>query len=159
MMNAYAAAVYGFVVLISGCAITDRPRLVVECGWSPNDHPPGTPALVGKEYGVAMSPIPLDAVVFTDEKLTKRIGVQSVYADRTSADTVAVGARFVNCTDQQIHLGVRTSFMDGKQRPTEKPSIWKTVFVQPRATAIYNESSIGRSEVAHYLVEIRDGSQ
>ena len=159
MMKTYFVAAFGMALLISGCAVTDRPRLVVECGWSPIDHPQGTPALVGVEYGVAMSPIPLDAVLFTDKSLTKRVGIQTVYANKTPTDTVEVGARFVNCTDQTIQLGVRTSFVNAKQQSTERPSQWKSVFVQPRTTATYSESSIGRSEVAHYLVEIRDASQ
>jgi hypothetical protein len=114
---------------------------------------------VGEEYGVTITPIPLDAVVFNDKKLARKVAVQALWAQRTPADTVEVGARLVNCTTNPLQLGVRTSFMDSRQRPTEQISGWKAVFIQPRTTALYSEVSIDRDSVSHYLVEVRDATR
>jgi hypothetical protein len=48
---------------------------------------------------------------------------------------------------------VRTSFMRRDQAPSEPPSAWKTVFLDPRATAIYSELSTNPNAVS-YLIEI-----
>lgn len=138
---------------LSGCA---GPPLVVECKLE-SDRARGTgPALVGREYGPKMSAMPLDAVQYTDRSLIRRVAVQALWASRTEMQNVSVDARFVNCTDRTVQLGVRTSFMDERQRPTEPASGWKTVFVQPRASATYSEVSLARQKVANYLIEIRD---
>ena len=143
--------------LLGGCA--GRTPLLVECGKSAERSGFSGPALIGQNYGPQMSVIPLNAVQYTDSSLTKQVAVQTMFGDRTGVDTVSVGARFVNCSDQPVALGVRTSFLDTKQRPTEAPSAWQTVFVPPKATANYSEVSIGRSTVAHYLIEIRDAAK
>lgn len=145
------------VALLSACATQER--LVVECGGSPRNPLPGGAALTGKEYGAQMSPIPLDAVLFGDKALARKVAVQSLSATRTAGDNVAVTARVVNCSDGPVQLGIRTSFLDEEQRPTEAPSVWRTVFVQPRSTGLYSEVSLGMGEVIHYLVEIRDGAK
>jgi hypothetical protein len=148
----------GFMTLclLGGCAGTP---LVVECGKSAERSALSGPALMGQSYGPQMSAIPLNAVQYTDALLTKRVAVQTMFGDGTGMDTVSVGARFVNCSDQPVALGVRTSFLDTKQRPTEAPSAWQTVFVPPKASANYSEVSIGRSTVAHYVIEIRDAAK
>lgn len=142
---------------LSGCKTTTP--LVVECGGPATRGAVSGPALLGQNYGPQMSAIPLDAVQYTDKALTQRVAVQSMFADRTETKTVAVGARFVNCTNEPVALGVRTSFLDDKQRPTETPSAWRTVFVPPKATSNYAETSIARDKVAHYLIEIRDATK
>lgn len=147
------------VTLACGCATREKPALVVECGQPPRSPPAAGPALVGEEYGVTITPIPLDAVVFNDKKLARKVAVQALWAQRTPADTVEVGARLVNCTTNPLQLGVRTSFMDSRQRPTEQISGWKAVFIQPRTTALYSEVSIDRDSVSHYLVEVRDATR
>jgi hypothetical protein len=157
MRHQAIAVALTLVAILGGCAAPGTPQLVVECGQPPRNPPASGLALVGKEYGVTMSPIPLDSVVFTNKQLSKSVAVQSLHASRTHADNVAVTARVVNCTDKVVQLGMRTSFMDEKQRPTEKISIWKTVLVQPRAIALYQETSIATDDVANYLVEMRDG--
>lgn len=137
-------------------------RSVVECSFptwayvqgSTAPGQVGKPALVGKDYGLAMTPIPLDAVQMTNRALAASVAIQSVAARRTATDTVQVTSRFVNCTDKTINMQVRTSFMDASQVPTEPVSAWRTVFVPPRATAVYQENSIGRGAVAHYLIEV-----
>ncbi|MBM3394304.1 MAG: hypothetical protein FJY37_06665 [Betaproteobacteria bacterium] len=116
------------------------------------------PALIGQEYGPKVSRIPIDAVLYTDRDLTHRVALQALSGTRNNASTVSVDARFFNCTSQAVQLGVRTSFMDKSQRPTEPASAWQTVYVPAHATAQYSEVSVGREEVAHYLVEIRNAS-
>ncbi len=148
---------FAVVTALSGCAGTGTP-LVVECKLESDRREVPGPALVGQEYGPKMSVIPLDAVQYTDKSLTRRVAVQTLSATRTETETVSVDVRFVNCTSSAVQLGVRTSFMDKKQRPTEAASSWKTVFVQPRATATYSETSVGRENVANYLIEIREAA-
>ena len=64
-------------------------------------------------------------------------------------------ARFVNCTKNPIVIQARSNFMDDQQVPTENASVWKTVFISPLATAVYQERSIGTTKVANYLIELR----
>lgn len=143
-------------MVLTGCATS--PTNVVECG-STIKAPPGTgPAILGKEYGVQMSPIPADSVLFATKGLAKHVAIQGLFASRTETDTVQVTARFVNCSDQVVKLGVRVHFMDSKQRPTEKPTVWQAVFIQPRSMGVYTESSLGAENVGSYLVELRDGN-
>lgn len=162
-MKKHGSAVALCALIAGGCAQTQPvSRPVVECStpvWAqargtPAPGEPGNPALVGKEYGMAMTPIPLDAVQFTDRALAERVAIQSVAARRTPTETVQVSSRFVNCTDRAVNMKARTSFMDANQAPTEPISAWRTVIIQPRATAVYQENSIGRGAVSHYLVEI-----
>lgn len=150
-------------LILTGCAQTQTvSRPVVECStpsWaqvqsSASPSQIGQPALVGKDYGMAMTPIPLNAVQFTNKALAENVAIQMVVARRTATDSVQVTSRFVNCTDKTINMQVRTSFMDASLVPTEPVSVWRTVFVQPRATAVYQENSIGRGAVAHYLIEV-----
>lgn len=103
---------------------------------------------------MAMTPIPLDAVQFTNKALAETVAIQAVVARRTPTDSVQVTSRFANCTDKAINMQVRTSFMDASQVPTEPVSAWRTVIVPPRATAVYQENSIGRGAVTHYLIEV-----
>lgn len=162
-MNKSAISIALGALIVTGCAqtqIVSSP--VVECSapsWaqvqgSPSPDQIGKLALVGKDYGMAMTPIPLNTVQMTNKTLAETVAIQSVVARRTPTDSVQVTSRFVNCTDRKITMQVRTSFMDASQVPTEPVSAWRTVFVQPRATAVYQENSIGRGTVAHYLIEV-----
>lgn len=137
---------------VSSCA---KRQMVVECKF-PSQPAPIGPALVAQEYG-SISPIPLDAVQYTDYTLTKQVVVQTLMARRTQTNTVQVYARMINCSGQPVVVGTRTTFMDATQFPTEPQSAWKNVFIQPFATADYNESSTSVN-VANYLVELRDAS-
>lgn len=103
----------------------------------------------------SMTPIAVDAVLFADKKLQRKVIVEGLYARRTPTDTLEVMARFVNCTSKPLQIEARSSFMDNNMMPTEKNSVWKPVFLQGKATAVYSEFSIGRSEISHYLIEIR----
>lgn len=147
------------VLVLTGCV---QPSAVVECGdpsWarvlmSRSPEKVDKVALVGKNYGMAMTPIPLDAVQFTNKALAEEVAIQSVGATRTATSSVQVTSRFVNCKDKPINMQVRISFMDVNQIPTEPASAWRTVIVPPRATAVYQENSIGRGTVAHYVIEV-----
>lgn len=145
------------LILISGCAQHAQQRkMVVECDFPAMDAPAG-PALVAREYG-SNSPIPLNAVQFTSPSLKKSLVVQMLTASRTATNSAQVYARVINCTDQPLKLGIRTSFLNGKQVPVEPVSAWKTTWVQAFTTGNYTENSISR-DVNFYLVEVRDDTQ
>ena len=151
MMKTFIAA-GALACFTFGCATV--PDQVVTCKYPEGPRTIKGPALVGQEYGIQMSAIPLDAVQFTDNRVAFAVAVQGLHAARTPADTVQVTARLVNCTDTPLAVKARTSFMKTTQAPTEPPSAWRTVFLRPRSTGTYTESSVGRSEVANYLIEI-----
>lgn len=139
----------------SGCA-TDTRKPVVECGFPSQAAPPPGTALVATQYG-AISPIPLDAVQFTDRTLSRQVAAQSLNARRSPTNTVEVSARFINCTDAPLVLGARTNFMDGTERAVEQASAWKNVVMQPRAMGDYSESSMS-AQAEHYVIELRNGT-
>jgi hypothetical protein len=138
-----------------GCStprLADTPLMVVQCGVPAMSAPAG-PALVGQSYGLTMTPLPLNSVQFTSVEASQSIAVQNLYAERASTDVVQLTVRLVSCLDAPISVRVRTSFMRSNTSPAEEPSAWKTVHVEPRATALYRENSTSR-EAAAYLVEI-----
>ena len=140
------------ITSVSGCVNPRQP--VVQCTFPAQGAPPPGSALVAHEYG-AISPIPLNAVQFTETNLSKQVAVQLLQARRTATNTVQVTARFVNCTDTPLVVGVRTNFMDVSQSPTESATVWQNVVLHPRALGMYQESSMSK-EVESYIVELRD---
>mgnify|MGYP006299970003 CR=1 FL=1 len=141
------------LLVLGGCAgVEDRP-LIVECGQSVDNGRPGM-ALVGQQYGPQMTPMPLDSIQFTDTESLEKVAVQHLSATRTPTQVTRVTARFVSCVDEPVAIRVRTSFLDGVQRPAEPSSAWRTVHLQPRLTAAYSELSTS-VEVANYLLEVR----
>ena len=152
MKPAIAAAIACLAVLAGGCA--DVPDAVVQCSVPKSRPATKGPALVGHEYGLKMSPVPLDAVMFTEQRVANAVAIQALYAARTATQTVQVTARFINCTEQPIALRARTSFLRETQAPSEPASAWQTVHLVPKGMATYSESSIGRGEVANYVVEL-----
>lgn len=140
--------------LASACATPGDPATphVLECR-APG---PGTklgPALVGTAYGEQHSPIPLDGVLFDSYSTSVRVAVQSLHATRTPTDTVEVGARLVHCGDQPESVRIRTNFLRENSVPAEATSAWRTVYLQPRAIAHYQERSIS-SAASRYVIEI-----
>lgn len=133
-----------------------RENRPLKCKTSAARKAPGSggPALVAN-VPRAMTPIDLNAVQMTDKALTRSVLVEGLWAQRTEVDTLQVTARFVNCTKKPLVIQARSSFMDSAQIPTEPASAWKTVFLPPLATAVYQERSIAMGEVAAYLVELR----
>jgi hypothetical protein len=136
-----------------GCAAPPPAPAVVQCTWP---RPPGGPAgdaLVALNYD-AMTPIPVDAVQFTNEALAREVVVQQLSARRTSTNTVQVSARLVNCTDYPVVVGSRLHFMDANHVPVEDVSVWQRLVLRPRALGQIQESSMSR-DVEHYVVELR----
>jgi hypothetical protein len=141
------------IASVPGCMTAAR-KPVVECKFPRVAAPPAGSALVAQEYG-SISPIPLDAVQFTDRKLSKEVAVQSLQASRTPTNTVQVTARLINCTDSAVVVGARSNFMDGSQAAIEAQTAWQNVVLQPRAMGVYQESSLSKA-VERYVVELRD---
>lgn len=143
-MKGYRFLLLMLVVSSSGCAsIPGAPPLVVDCEKPVNGDRPG-PALVGQQYGVQATSIPLDSVQFSGWKTAKLVAVQSLHASRTETDTVQVSARFISCSDKAFSIRVRSSFMDDRQAPTEPVSAWQIVHMHPRAMTVYTEKSVSR---------------
>ena len=117
----------------------------------------GGPALVANVPS-SMTPIAINAVLFTDKKLGKRMIVEGLFAQRTAMNGLRVMARLVNCSKESLVVQLRSNFMDANQLPTEAASAWKTVYLSPKATAVYEENSIGRAQVGAYLIELRPES-
>ena len=113
----------------------------------------GGPALVANVPS-SMTPIDLNAVLFTNKKLDRQVIVEGLFAQRTPVGGLRVMARLVNCTDKQLVVQARSNFMDANQLPTEAASAWKTLYLSPRATSVYEENSVG-PQVGAYLIELR----
>lgn len=144
------------VVALGVVPAAARENRVLKCyagraHWAPSF---GGPALVAN-IPRSLTPIDLNAVQMTDRKLEKSVIVEGLFARRTEVNTLQVTARFVNCTKTPIVIQARSSFMDEAQAPTEKSSIWKTIYISPLATQTYQETSIATTNVANYLIELR----
>ena len=151
----WAASWMAVTLSMGGCVtVASVPDAVVTCTVPAARPAARGAALVGEQYGLSMSAIPIDAVLFTDNAIANTVAVQALYAARTPTESVQVTARFVNCADHPVAVRARTSFLRANQAPSEPMSAWQTVIVRPRATGIYTENSIGRAEVASYLIEI-----
>ena len=154
MKENFLAGVAVLCTLAVGCASStiENSPVVVQCGIPASSTRAG-PALVGQTYGMAMSPMPLNSVQFSSVHVSRSLAVQSIYAERAPTDVVQISARFVSCSDTPMSVRVRTSFLRANTSPAEDPSAWKTVFLEPRATALYRENSISR-DATSYLIEI-----
>jgi len=151
-----ACAQQGNVAMETRQPPVEQRKITVECEFPAMAAPSG-PALVAQEYG-ANSPIPLNAVLFTSPALKNSLVVQRLAASLTATHNAQVYARFINCTEQPLKLGVRTSFLSDRQVPVEPTSAWKTVWVQGLTTGNYLENSISQN-VSSYLVEVRDDTE
>lgn len=149
----WAAAVTASLVANGAAARENRP-LKCNIGAARASGYTGGPALVAN-VSRASTPIDLNAVLMTDKPLWKSVVVEGLFARRTETDNLEVTARFLNCTKKPIVIQARSSFMDDTQVPTEKSSVWKTVYLSPRATGVYQERSIATKTVGAYLVELR----
>lgn len=101
-----------------------------------------------------------DQVVILDKQLqsTKagKIAIETQGARRTATGTLNVIAQVRNRTDFPQVIEARTSFFDSGFAPTENPSAWSRIHLDPNGIASYQESSLGTANVAHYYVEIRE---
>lgn len=146
-----AAAALAACLATVGCA-TATPPVVARCSSQPETSRTG-PALVGQAYGMAMTPLPLNSVQFGSAEAARSLAVQSLYAERSATDLVLISARLLSCSDVPASVRVRTAFLRSNTAPAEEPSAWRTVYLEPRATALYQESSTSRDAVS-YLIEI-----
>lgn len=160
MVSALVAALVA--IATAGCAqqpaapyVPGAPPIVVECSTPYDGARPG-PALVGQQYGMQMSPLPLNSVQFDSHATASRLSVQKIFASRTATDTVEVTARLVNCSDYPVVLRVRTNFLRANETPAEPTSAWRDVYLSPRAITSYTEFSVAR-DVNSYIVEIAAG--
>lgn len=129
----------------------------VKCDFAPLEKAQKThqgPALMGSVSG-SMSAISLNAIYVTDKAIRRKVLPQELFARRTPTGSVELIARLVNCTDYPMQIQGRSSFMDQTQIPTENPSAWQTVFIEPHGVATYREVSIGRADVAYYMIELQ----
>lgn len=145
------------LLLASGCAQKPSlppgsPPVVVVCS-TPQQQERAGPALVGQAYGMAMTPLPLNSVQFGSPDVANSLAIQSLFAERSASDTVQVTARVVSCLDVSTAVRMRTSFLRASTAPAEPVSAWKTVYLEPRTTALYTEFSTSR-DAATYLIEI-----
>lgn len=101
-----------------------------------------------------------DQVVILDRSLQNdragKLAVERQGARRNPTGTVKVIAQFRNRTDFTQAIEARVSFFDAEFVPVEKPSAWSRVILSPNGTGSYEESSTMTSDVAHYLVEVRE---
>lgn len=111
------------------------------------------PGLLG-QITDTMTPLPLDGVYVSDPAVQRKIMVQDVLARRTPTKSVEVLTRIVNCTDYPLQILGRTSFLDASQFPTESPSAWQPIFLQPHSVGTYKQVSIGGASVSSYLIEM-----
>jgi hypothetical protein len=136
----------------SSATLAGSPPVVAQCETPTGGDRLG-PALVGQAYGMAMTPLPLNSVQFGSDAASRSMAVQNLYAARTPTNTVEVSARFVSCLDKPAMVLVRASFLRANSAPAEPPSAWKSVYLEPRATAVYSELSTS-IDAAHYLIEV-----
>ena len=150
----YAGA--AVVALLGSVAAEARENRPLKCYTGRAHDAPsfGGPALVAN-VPRSMTPIDLNAVQMTDRRLWKSVIVEGLFARRTETNTLEVTARFVNCTKEPIVTEARTDFMDAQQVPTEKESAWQRIFLSPLSTKTYQTQSIGTTNVANFLVELR----
>lgn len=157
MKRSGSSAVAVLAVFAAGCAQVPpvpqgHPPVVVAC-VTPEQQVRTGPALVGRAYGMAMTALPLNSVQFGSTEVASSLAIQSLFAERSASDTVQVTARLVSCLDVPAAVRVRTSFLRANTAPAEPTSAWKTVYMEPRATAVYTEFSTSR-DASSYLMEI-----
>jgi hypothetical protein len=133
--------------------------MLAACQTPPN--PEG--AQMGVRVNDASAPnarIQYDQVVIIDKVLqnsqTGKIAIETQGARRSATGTLNVIVQLRNRTDYKQVLEARTSYFDAGFAPTEKPSAWHRIHMDPNGIASYQESSMGAANVAHYYVEVRE---
>jgi hypothetical protein len=136
----------GCVMLLAGCQTVSQEG-----------------AQMGVRVEDANSPtarIMYDQVVIIDKVLqnakTGKIAIEGQGASRTPTGTLKVTVAVRNRTDFNQVLELRTSYFDSGFGPTEKPSGWTRLHLDPNGVGHYQESSMGAANVAHYYVEVRE---
>lgn len=149
------------VLELAGCTPPDQTVLVPApvgpaCDFTPMlQGARSGPALLPATPG-AMEPIPLDSARIIDRSISNKVQVQAVARGRTAAGATELYARLVNCTDYPQQVQVRAHFLDASQIPTEPPSVWRRVFLQPKSIADYREAGTRPAVPGHFLLEVRE---
>jgi hypothetical protein len=115
------------------------------------------PVLVGPLPGT-MSPLPLNMARVTDFRITNKVLVQMVQAQRTETGTVRVQARLINCTDFPLQVEGRTQFQDASTMNVEPISMWQRVYLPPRSANDYSEMSVNARRTTTFFIELREGT-
>ena len=101
-----------------------------------------------------------DQVVILDRSLqgTKvgKLAVESHGARRNETGTLKVIAQLRNRTDHRQAIEARVSFYDAGRVPIDRTSAWNRILLDANGVGVFEESSTLTSQVAHYLVEIRE---
>jgi hypothetical protein len=121
-------------------------------GQSNANGPVLLPAMAG-----AMAPVPLNAVDVTDQRILRKVLVQSTNARRTETNSIRVAVQVINCTDHPLQVEARSLFFDAENQSAEAPSAWQRLHLPPRTVSTYSEQSLGTTQVVGYLVELREG--
>jgi hypothetical protein len=154
MMRSPLALALMVALVAAAPAVAENRVLKCKTSAARGAPPSGGPALVAN-VPRSMTPIELSAVQFTDKKLGKTVIVEELAALRNQTNGLTVIARFVNCTKKPMVIQARSNFLDGNQLPTENASSWRTIFLSPLSTGVYQENSIATAKVAAFYVELR----
>jgi hypothetical protein len=153
--------IFGLTMLLAlGCSVSaaaaENTLVRCETGRARAAGPSGGPALVANVPS-SMTPIDINAVLFTDKKLSKNVVVETVQAMRVPSQDLKIFARFVNCSKNNLTVQVRTNFLNANQGPAEPATPWRTLFLSPKATSGYEDISISGAKVSAFLIELRQG--
>lgn len=128
---------------------------------TPEPLPEG--AKVARRVDDAMAPdarIHYDQVVILDRSLqgvkAGKIAVESQGARRNPTGTLRVIAQLRNRTDYTQAIEARVSFYDAGYVPIDRSSAWNRIILDANGVGVFEESSTLTSQVAHYLVEVRE---
>jgi hypothetical protein len=101
-----------------------------------------------------------DQVVILDRTLqntkTGKLAVESQGARRNPTGTLRVIAQLRNRTDFTQAVEARVSFYDAGYAPIDRTSAWNRIILDANGVGVFEESSTLTSQVAHYLVEVRE---
>ena len=102
-----------------------------------------------------------DRVVILDDALQNRrggkIAIESQGARRSPTGTVEAFAVIRNRTDYPLQIEARVQFFDADKVPVEGPTAWQRVYLEANSVNSYKEASTRVHDVAHFLIEIREG--
>lgn len=120
-------------------------------------------AKVARRVDDAMAPdarMQYDQVVILDRSLqgvkAGKIAVESQGARRNPTGTLRVIAQLRNRTDFTQAIEARVSFYDASYVPIDRTSAWNRIILDANGVGVFEESSTLTSQVAHYLVEVRE---
>ncbi len=86
-----------------------------------------------------------------------KISVENLGIRSLETRNVEVFATIRNRTDHPLQVKIRSQFYDDNKIPTEKPSIWKRVFLAKNSSMTYKEKSVTIDDVTNFLIEIKEG--